>query len=352
MTLSPEKKDASKEPKEDEADDIDKEPEPEPFRAPKGLLKMGTANAPGPVELKSSGTPTPQAPTPTPRPSARTNLPPAAPPGAQVRPDRPLPTTRPPMAGPPGTVDVRMQKKEGGPRPPMPSPQDLGPFDVQMQKGAPRLPKIEAPGEFDVVKPHAVPEPRPQMPLPSPLEGEVEVVDYRRTPEVDVTGEVLDPFSNRRRIGVVDTTFSRYNMGDAAEDQLKRLGGDVDVVRRTVPGVKDLAVECKILFEKHGCDIVLACGMVGRQPVDKTCAHEASMAIQWTQLQTNRHVLEVFVHEDEAKDEKQLAWLMDQRTREHAENAWALLLEPERLRKAAGTGQRQGFQDAGPIRPR
>jgi riboflavin synthase len=65
---------------------------------------------------------------------------------------------------------------------------------------------------------------------------------------------------------------------------------------------------------------------------------------------TNHHIIEVFVHEDEAKDDKELAWLAERRAREHAENAVKLILYPEALIKEAGTGQRQGFEDAGPAR--
>ena len=65
---------------------------------------------------------------------------------------------------------------------------------------------------------------------------------------------------------------------------------------------------------------------------------------------TNTHIIEVFVHEDEAKDDRELAWLAEQRTREHAENAVNLVLHPEILTRDAGTGQRQGFEDAGPAR--
>ncbi|HEX9816783.1 MAG TPA: riboflavin synthase [Candidatus Thermoplasmatota archaeon] len=154
----------------------------------------------------------------------------------------------------------------------------------------------------------------------------------------------------RKLIGVVDTTFARFNMGDAAQDELQKQAGEYDVMRRTVPGIKDLAVECKILLEEEDCDLVVACGMVGGQPIDKQCAHEASLAIQWAMLATNRHILEVFVHEDEAKDENQLAWLMDRRTREHAVNAHWMVQEPGKLRQMAGQGLRQGFDDAGPAR--
>ena len=153
-----------------------------------------------------------------------------------------------------------------------------------------------------------------------------------------------------KRIGIVDTTFSRVNMGDIAIDELKKQGTGFKIIRRTVPGFKDLAVECKILIEKEGCDIVMALGMPGPEPIDKQCAHEASQGIMQAQLLTNTHILEVFVHMDEAKDDKELIWLTERRVREHAINAYNMLFHPERLIKQAGTGQRQGFEDAGPAK--
>jgi riboflavin synthase len=74
------------------------------------------------------------------------------------------------------------------------------------------------------------------------------------------------------------------------------------------------------------------------------------MGLIQAQLMTNTHIIEVFVHEDEAKDEKELAFLMEQRSREHAVNADKLLFKPEYLIREAGTGQRQGFEDVGPAR--
>jgi len=121
------------------------------------------------------------------------------------------------------------------------------------------------------------------------------------------------------------------------------------VVRYTVPGIKDLPVACKKLFDEKNCDIVMALGMPGPKDIDKMCAHEASSGLIQVQLMTNKHVIEVFVHEDEAKDEKELAWLANQRTREHAINVFDLLFKPERLTKQAGKGLRQGFKDAGPV---
>ncbi|MCK4270192.1 MAG: riboflavin synthase [Methanogenium sp.] len=151
------------------------------------------------------------------------------------------------------------------------------------------------------------------------------------------------------KIGVADTTFARVNMGAIAVDEIRR-HASVQIERYTVPGVKDLPVACKKLIEERKCDLVMALGMPGGVEKDKLCAHEASQGLIMTQLMTNRHIIEVFVHEDEAKDGKELSWLAEQRTREHAVNAVRLLLYPKELEKMAGTGQRQGFEDAGPAR--
>ena len=151
------------------------------------------------------------------------------------------------------------------------------------------------------------------------------------------------------RVGVADTTFSRVNMGAIAIDELKK-HASVSIERVTVPGMKDLPVACKRLIEQKKCDIVMALGMPGGKDKDKMCAHEASQGLIMCQLMTNTHIIEVFVHEDEAKDDRELAWLMEQRTREHAVNAIKLVLHPNELVKDAGTGQRQGFEDVGPAR--
>ena len=90
--------------------------------------------------------------------------------------------------------------------------------------------------------------------------------------------------------------------------------------------------------------------MPGAKPIDKQCSHEASTALIRVQLMCNKHILEVFVHEDEAEDEKELAFLADSRAREHALNALDLLFYPENLLKNAGKGLREGYEDAGPLR--
>jgi len=153
-----------------------------------------------------------------------------------------------------------------------------------------------------------------------------------------------------KKIGIADTTFARYDMGKSAIDELKSNKTGFKIIRYTVPGIKDLPVACKKLFEEKNCDIIIALGMPGSKPIDKQCAHEASTGLIQIQLLCSRHILEVFVYEDETKGEKELAWLADRRAREHALNALDLLFKPENLSKNAGKGLREGYEDAGPLR--
>jgi riboflavin synthase len=146
--------------------------------------------------------------------------------------------------------------------------------------------------------------------------------------------------------------FARYDMGAEAIDELEHCpgyGSTFDVVRRTVPGFKDLAVECKRLIEREGCLIVVALGMPGKADIDQVCAHEASQGLMQAQLMTSTHILEVFVHENEEEDPAKLAVVCVNRARKHALNAYWMLYEPEQLTRQAGRGVRQGYEDAGPI---
>jgi riboflavin synthase len=154
------------------------------------------------------------------------------------------------------------------------------------------------------------------------------------------------------RIGVVDTMFARYDMGAEAVDELEEcpgFGSTFEVVRRTVPGFKDLGVACKLLIEDEGCRIVVALAMPGKAAIDQVCAHEASQGIMQAQLMTSTHILEVFVHENEEEDPVKLAAVCVNRARAHARNAYWMLYEPEQLLRRAGQGVRQGYEDAGPI---
>jgi len=151
------------------------------------------------------------------------------------------------------------------------------------------------------------------------------------------------------KIGIADTTFARYDMAKSAIDEIKKNVSGITIVRYTVPGMKDLPVAAKKLIVEQDCDIVMALGMPGKADKDKVCAHEASQGIIRAQLMTNKHIIEVFVHEDEAETDKELAKLMDRRAREHALNVINILFYPDRLTKMAGTGQREGYEDAGAI---
>ncbi len=151
------------------------------------------------------------------------------------------------------------------------------------------------------------------------------------------------------KIGIADTTFARIDLAKFAIDELKRRAANIEIVRYTVPGIKDLPVAAKKLIEEQGCELVLAFGMPGRSEIDKICAHEASLGLILTQLLTNKHVIEVFVYENEAKDKKTLLKIAKDRARKHAINAYRLLFRKEDLVKDAGKGKRQGYEDAGPL---
>lgn len=159
--------------------------------------------------------------------------------------------------------------------------------------------------------------------------------------------DLPDPRRGPPHYAVVDTTFSTVDMGAVAVETLRGLGIAAERIHRvTVPGFKDLAVACKRLIEQ-GCSVAVACGMPGPEPIDKACAHEASLALGQAQLMTSTHILEVFVHMDEAATDAELIAVCRNRVAEHAVNAYWLTEKPDELVRRAGTGQRQGFADVG-----
>ncbi len=151
------------------------------------------------------------------------------------------------------------------------------------------------------------------------------------------------------KIGIADSTFSRIDMYAFAEKVIKEKDDNIKIERYTVPGVKDLPVACNRLFKDYSCDIVIALGMPGPKPVDKQCAHEASIGITQCQLMNNKHILEVFVHMDETDDDKTLFKVAKNRTEKHVINALKLLKGKITLSEMAGTGERQGFENEGRI---
>lgn len=153
-----------------------------------------------------------------------------------------------------------------------------------------------------------------------------------------------------KKIGIVDTTFARYDMASDVMEVFDSYLNQLRYVRYTVPGIKDLPVGALILFKEHDCDLVMVLGMPGPEPVDKISAQVASQGIVNCQLQVGKHILEVFVHEEEGKkDDQKLKEIMKSRARGHALNAIDMLLHPEKMQKRAGTGRRQGHKDAGPV---
>ena len=154
----------------------------------------------------------------------------------------------------------------------------------------------------------------------------------------------------KAKLGIVDTMFARTDMASFAIHEIKNKFPETEIVRSTVPGVKDLAIGCVLLDKKEDCDIYMALGMVGAAAVDKTCGHEASLGIQMAKIKLKKHIIEVFVHEDEGKDEADLYSIFEDRTRKHAINAVLLATNPSELEKFAGKGKRQGRKDAGELR--
>jgi len=155
-----------------------------------------------------------------------------------------------------------------------------------------------------------------------------------------------------KRIGVADTTFARVDMARYAVDRLQSLGTGFRIERRTVPGIKDLPVAVRRLFREDGVDLAIALGMPGKAEYDRTCAHEASTALQAVALRAGRPIVECFVFETEADGDRALERLARARAEAHARNAYAMLFRPRDLAARAGSGRRQGFADAGPLRRR
>jgi riboflavin synthase len=154
-----------------------------------------------------------------------------------------------------------------------------------------------------------------------------------------------------RRIGVADTTFARVDMGSTALAALRGAGTGFRIYRRTVPGIKDLAVACRQLFQHDAVDVCLALGMPGPAELDKNSAFIASLGLQFAEVLEGKPIVECFVYESEARDAKELDQLARRRAEEHALNVYHLLFRPQELARHAGQGLRQGFADVGPVRP-
>ncbi len=153
-----------------------------------------------------------------------------------------------------------------------------------------------------------------------------------------------------KRIGVADTTFARVDLASYAVRTLQEQGTGFRVLRRTVPGIKDLPVACRQLFRTDGADLCLALGMPGPAELDRTSAEVASMGLMMTGVLEAKPIVECFVYEAEARSPAEFETLARRRAQEHAINAYAMLFRPHDLARHAGEGLRQGFPDVGPVR--
>jgi len=159
----------------------------------------------------------------------------------------------------------------------------------------------------------------------------------------------------RKRIAVIDTTFASVNMGQVVLDRIttQSASSQIEVTRATVPGFKDLAAASRRAID-HGAALVIACAMPGPEPLDESCAKDASFGLQMVQALTGVAVLEVFVHATEALtrtgiDELALREICIKRCEGHADNAVWMTTEPHTMVERAGSGRRQGGDDVGQL---
>jgi len=148
------------------------------------------------------------------------------------------------------------------------------------------------------------------------------------------------------RIGIVDTTFARVDFAKYAMEEIRSLSPDSSIERITVPGFKNTPWAAKQLINR-GCDGVLVFGWIGRTLVDKITYAVGSMGLVLLQVQYDKPILDVTVHEDEAEEDMELLRIAIDRCRKHTRNLIYLLRGD--LTKWAGKGLRQGRPDVGPI---
>lgn len=153
-----------------------------------------------------------------------------------------------------------------------------------------------------------------------------------------------------RCIGVIDTMFARVNMAISAIRVLQEELPNYKIVRHTVPGIKDLPGAAKRALDS-GCEAVITLGWVGSKQVDKYSYLAMSIGLIMVSLLTNKIVIDVTVHEDEADDPRELEKIALSRAEAHARNLALILREgPQALSRFAGMGKRQGYPDVGPLR--
>ncbi len=150
------------------------------------------------------------------------------------------------------------------------------------------------------------------------------------------------------KLGVVDTTFSRVDMGRIAIDTIRKEDPDAEILRYTVPGIKDLPVGAVKLFDQ-GCEGVITLGWVGKTKLDKYSYLATSIGLIQAQILNHKHIMDVTIHEDEVEEEKLFSLAKDRATK-HAINLVKLIkFGGGALTQNAGKGLRQGYNNAGSI---
>lgn len=151
-----------------------------------------------------------------------------------------------------------------------------------------------------------------------------------------------------RVVGVVDTTFARVDMAKYAVEVIKSHLPNARIIRYTVPGIKDIPLAAKLILKQ--ADAAITLGWVGPNLVDKISYAVASLGLMMIQLEMEKPIIDVTVHEDEAVDPKKLYEIAVNRAREHALNLVTILTRGyEGLTPFAGKGLRQGLPDVGPL---
>ena len=152
------------------------------------------------------------------------------------------------------------------------------------------------------------------------------------------------------KVGIVDTTFARVDMAKYALEVIHANLPHTKVIRYTVPGIKDIPVAAKKLLDEEECEIAITFGWVGSTLTDKYSYLAMSIGLIFVQILTGKHIIDVTVHEDEAKTDKELYRIAMDRARKHAYNLIKILMHGKKaLNPYAGMGLRQGTRDVGPI---
>jgi riboflavin synthase len=150
-------------------------------------------------------------------------------------------------------------------------------------------------------------------------------------------------------VGIVDTTFARVDMAKHAIQVIEQNIPHVNIIRYTVPGIKDIPVAAKKVLER--ADIAITFGWVGAEAIDKYSYLAASVGLILVQILTGKCIIDVTVHEDEAKDLNELYEIAIDRAEKHALNLVTLLTKGyEGLTPYAGKGIRQGRPDVGSLK--